>query len=66
MGWPYEEEQQAVDAARRPGGRILFVRPEIGTFRGAVPRRVARRFRAAERRTWPGLHPLTVVVYEPR
>jgi mannosyltransferase len=66
MGWPYEEEQQAVDAATAGGGRILFVRPEIGTFRGAVPRRVARRFRAGETRTWPGVHPQTVVIYEPR
>jgi mannosyltransferase len=66
MGWPYEEEQQAVDAAAARGGRILFVHPEIGTFRGVVPQRVARRFRAAETRTWPGVHPLTVVVYEPR
>ena len=66
MGFPYEEEQEAVDAAVAGGGRILFVHPEIGTFRGIVPPRVARRFRAAETRNWPGVHPLTVVVYEPR
>lgn len=66
MGFPYEQEQQAVDAAAAGGGRILYVRPEISIFRGLVPERVARGFRATEARTWPGVHPLTVVVYEPR
>jgi hypothetical protein len=65
MGFPYHEERQAVEAAAG-GGRILYVRPEISIFRGVVPQRVARRFHAAETRTWPGVHPLTVVVYEPR
>ena len=66
MGFPNLEEQQAVDAALASGGRVLFVRPEISIFRGAVPKRVARRFRVAGTRTWTGLQPLSVVVYEPR
>jgi Dolichyl-phosphate-mannose-protein mannosyltransferase len=66
MGFPYHEERQALEAAEAGGGRVLYVRPEVSVFRGVVPERVARRFRAGETRTWPGLQPLTVVVYEQR
>jgi hypothetical protein len=66
MNFPYAEEPQALAAATASGGRVLFVRPEVGALRGDVPRRVERRFAPAETRTWPGLQPLTLVVYEPR
>lgn len=65
MGYP-GQERKAIRAAERTGGRILYVRPEIGIIRGAVPEEVARRYREAESRTWPGWFPLTGVVYEPR
>ena len=63
MGYP-GEEQRAVRAAG-DDHRILYVRPEIGIVRGAVPESVAGRYREVESRTWPGWFPLTVVVYEP-
>lgn len=66
IGFPREEQQEAVDAAKQSGGRLLFVRPEVSIFRGRVPDPVARNFRAAETRTWAGLQPLSVVVFEPR
>jgi hypothetical protein len=66
MGFPNLEEQQALDAALASGGRVLYVRPEVSVFRGSVPKRVARRFRVTETRTWAGLQPLSVIVYEPR
>jgi Dolichyl-phosphate-mannose-protein mannosyltransferase len=65
FGYP-GQEQRAIRAAQRNGGRIFYVRPEIGIVRGAVPRMVARRYREAESETWPGWFPLTAVVYEPR
>ena len=65
MGYP-GQERAAIRAAERTGGRILYVRPEIGIIRGAVPEDVARRYRNVESRTWPGWFPLTGVVYEPR
>jgi mannosyltransferase len=65
MGYP-GQERKAIRAAERSGGRILYVRPEIGIIRGAVPKEVAQRYREAESRTWPGWFPLTGVVYEPR
>ena len=58
-------EQQAVDAALRSGGRIIYVRPAYVTLRDKG-RLVARRFRAVETRRWPGLQPMTAIVYEPR
>jgi hypothetical protein len=63
MGYPGQEER----AVRAAGDdhRILYVRPEIGIVRGAVPKSVAPRYREVESRTWPGWFPLTVVVYEP-
>jgi mannosyltransferase len=64
MGYP-GQEQRAVRAAG-DDHRILYVRPEIGIVRGAVPKSVAPRYRKVESRTWPGWFPLTVVVYEPR
>jgi mannosyltransferase len=64
MGYP-GQEQRAVRAAG-DDHRILYVRPEIGIVRGAVPESVAPRYREVESRTWPGWFPLTVVVYEPR
>ena len=63
MGYP-GQEQRAVRAAG-DDHRILYVRPEIGIVRGAVPESVAPRYREVESRTWPGWFPLTVVVYEP-
>jgi hypothetical protein len=63
MGYP-GQEQRAVHAAG-DDHRILYVRPEIGIVRGAVPESVAPRYREVESRTWPGWFPLTVVVYEP-
>jgi hypothetical protein len=65
MGYP-GQERAAIRAAERSGGRIFYVRPEIGIVRGAVPKDVARRYRNVESRTWPGWFPLTGVVYEPR
>jgi mannosyltransferase len=64
MGYP-GQEQRAVRVAG-DDHRILYVRPEIGIVRGAVPKSVAPRYRNVESRTWPGWFPLTVVVYEPR
>jgi mannosyltransferase len=64
MGYP-NGERDAVRAAEASGGRIFYVRPEIGIVRGAVPAQVAPRYRAAETRTWPGWFPLTAIVYEP-
>jgi mannosyltransferase len=57
-------EARAVRAGRR--GRIFFVRPELGIYRGAVPKLVARRYRAVESRSWSGWHDLTAIVYKPR
>jgi 4-amino-4-deoxy-L-arabinose transferase-like glycosyltransferase len=66
LGYPSNQERQALDAASAGDGRILMVRPEISVFRGAVPELVGRRFRPTETHTWPGLQPLSVVVLEPR
>jgi mannosyltransferase len=63
LGYP-GEEQRAVRAAGDEH-RILYVRPEIGVVKGAVPKSVAAGYREVESRTWPGWFPLTVVVYEP-
>jgi hypothetical protein len=63
MGYP-GEEQRAVRAAG-DDHQILYVRPEIGIVKGAVPKSVGPRYREVESRTWPGWFPLTVVVYEP-
>jgi 4-amino-4-deoxy-L-arabinose transferase-like glycosyltransferase len=65
LGYP-GQEQRAVRAAGRSGGRILYVRPEIGVVRGAVPESVARGYREVSAETWSGWFPLTVAVFEPR
>jgi hypothetical protein len=65
LGYP-GQEQRAVAAAHRSGGRIIYVRPEIGVVRGAVPESLQSGWRAVESQTWSGWFPLTVVVYEPR
>jgi hypothetical protein len=65
LGYP-GQERRAVRASSASGGRILYVRPEIGVVRGAVPESVGRRYRDVGSRTWSGWFPLTVVVYEPR
>jgi mannosyltransferase len=64
LGYP-GQEQRALRAAG-DSGRILYVRPEIGVVRGAVPKSVGERYREVESQTWSGWFPLTVVVYEPR
>jgi mannosyltransferase len=63
LGYP-GQEQRAVRAAG-DDGRILYVRPEIGVVRGAVPPSLQGR-RALESQTWSGWFPLTVVVYAAR
>ena len=65
LGYPGQEER-AVRAARRSGGRIVYVRPEIGVVRGAVPESLQSGWRELAAQTWSGWFPLTVVVYEPR
>ena len=65
LGYPGQEER-AVRAARATGGRIIYVRPEIGVVRGAVPESLQSGWRDAGSQTWSGWFPLTVVVYEPR
>ena len=59
------QEQQAVDAALRSGGRILFVRYHLPGFL-LEPRAITRRFRAVDRRIWPGFQELEAIVYERR
>jgi mannosyltransferase len=63
LGYP-GEERRAVRAAG-DSGRTLYVRPEIGVVRGAVPPSLRGRRELASQ-TWSGWFPLTVVVYAPR
>jgi hypothetical protein len=63
LGYP-GQERRAVRAAGSTG-RTLYVRPEIGVVKGAVPPSLQGR-RALASQTWSGWFPLTVVVYAPR
>lgn len=60
------EEPDALRAAGRSGGRVFYVHPELAGLRKIGPIEVGRSFRVVDRRTWDGVYPLTVVVYEPR
>ncbi|MGQ0832565.1 MAG: glycosyltransferase family 39 protein [Microthrixaceae bacterium] len=60
--YPFSRERAALTAATRDGGRIFFVRPDLGPARSL--RAVERSYHLVESARWDGLYPLSVLVYQ--
>jgi 4-amino-4-deoxy-L-arabinose transferase-like glycosyltransferase len=65
---PYFRMAQTNDALRTTqasGGRIFYVRPDVAGLSDVTPPLTTGEYHVATERTWSGLYPLTLIVFEP-
>ena len=60
-----DQEADAIQAAKRGGGRISLVRAANSGADAAQAKKVVSSYRAVLQRRWDGLRPLTVTIYDP-
>ncbi len=58
--------QSAAAVSAAGGNRVVFIRPELASIRRDLGPVLLRDYRVVEKKSWPGVVPLTALVLEPR